>query len=72
MFYSSGSVPSSSAAAATITGMAGAVAIVLVLLVAIPVALMMSGAVIAAIIGFVLQRDGDARYEGSELLDLQD
>lgn len=54
------------------TLMAGAVAIVLVLLVVIPVAVMMSGALVAAIIGFVLQRDGDARYEGSELLELDD
>lgn len=52
--------------------MAGAIVIVLVLLVAIPVAVMMSGAIVAAIIGFALQRDGDARYDGSELLDLQD
>lgn len=52
--------------------MAGAVAIALVLLVVIPVAVMMSGAVLAALIGFVLQRDGDARHEGSELLDLTD
>lgn len=49
--------------------MAGAVAIVIVLLL-IPVAVMMSGAVLAAILGWSLKDDAEARYEGSELVEL--
>jgi hypothetical protein len=51
--------------------MAGAIAIVLVLLM-IPVLVIMTGAVASAVIGEVFYRDGRARYEGSELLDLPD
>ena len=51
--------------------MAGAVAIILVLLL-IPVLVLMSGAVTSAVIGFFLGRDADARYAGSELLELDD
>ena len=51
--------------------MPGAIAIVLVLLL-IPVLVIMSGAVASAILGEVLYRDGRARNEGSELLDLPD
>jgi hypothetical protein len=51
--------------------MAGVVAIVLVLLI-IPVVVMMSGAIASAILGEAMYRDGLARYEGSELLDLPD
>jgi hypothetical protein len=51
--------------------MAGVVAIVLVLLI-IPVVVMMSGAIASAILGEAMYRDGRARYEGSELLDLPD
>ena len=51
--------------------MAGAVAIVIVLLL-IPVAVLMSGAVAAAILGHALWKDGDARHEGSELVELND
>jgi hypothetical protein len=50
---------------------AGAVAIVIVLLL-IPVVVIMSGAVASAILGELLFRDGVARNEGSELLDLDD
>ncbi|MDZ7676749.1 MAG: hypothetical protein U5K30_16995 [Acidimicrobiales bacterium] len=50
--------------------MIGAAIIVVVLLVAIPVAVLVSGSIGAAVIGWVLQRDVDARHEGSELLDL--
>lgn len=49
--------------------MAGAVAIVIVLLL-IPVAVMMSGAVLAAILGWSLKDDAEARHEGSELVEL--
>jgi hypothetical protein len=51
--------------------MAGAIAIVVVLLV-FPSLVLISGGVGSAILGYVLQRDGEARFEGSELLDLDD
>ena len=51
--------------------MAGVVLIVLALLL-FPVAVIMSGAVASGVIGQFLYRDGVARNEGSELLDLDD
>ena len=51
--------------------MAGAIAIVVVLLI-FPSLVLISGGVGSALIGFFLQRDGEQRYEGSELLDLDD
>ena len=42
------------------------------LLLLIPVVVMMSGAVAAGLIGELLYRDGRARNEGSELLELDD
>ena len=48
------------------------VALFLVLLVVIPVIVLLSGGVLAAVLGFFLGRDADARYEGSELLELDD
>jgi hypothetical protein len=50
--------------------MLGAAIIVVVLVVAIPVAVLMSGAVGAAILGWLVKTDVDASHEGSELLDL--
>jgi hypothetical protein len=47
----------------------GAVVLVLALL-AIPPMVMMSGMVAAALLDHVLTRDAEARYEGSELIDL--
>jgi hypothetical protein len=52
--------------------MPGAIAIVIVLVVVIPVIVLMSGGVLSAVLGFFLGRDADARYEGSELLELDD
>lgn len=49
--------------------MLGAAIIVVVLLI-LPVTILMSGAVGAAIIGFFVRADADARHEGSELVDL--
>ena len=49
--------------------MAGAVAIVIVLLL-IPVLVIMSGAVLAGILGQLLTKDAEVRNEDSELLDL--
>lgn len=51
--------------------MAGAIVIVLVLLL-IPVMVLMSGGVASAIIGHFMGRDADQRFEGSELLQLDD
>ena len=50
--------------------MAGAVLMAIVLVVLIPVAVCMSGAVLAALLGWSLTKDADARNEGSELIDL--
>ncbi len=49
--------------------MPGAIAIVLVLLL-LPVVVIMSFAVLAALLGQLLSKDGEARNEGSELVDL--
>jgi hypothetical protein len=51
--------------------MAGAVFIAIILLV-FPVVVIMSGAAASAILGEALYRDGRARNEGSELLELDD
>ncbi len=51
--------------------MAGAIAIVVVLLL-IPVVVLISGGIGSAILGYFLQRDGEIRNEGSELLALDD
>lgn len=42
------------------------------LLLIFPVLIIISGGVAAAVIGFFLQRDGEIRNEGSELLTLDD
>jgi hypothetical protein len=48
----------------------GVVIIAIVLVIVIPVAVMMSGAAIAAILGWSLKTEGEASHEGSELIDL--
>ncbi|NLA36164.1 MAG: hypothetical protein GX868_10855 [Actinobacteria bacterium] len=50
--------------------MLGAIIIVIALLVVIPVGVMVSGGAIAGIISFFVQKEADARHEGSELIDL--
>jgi hypothetical protein len=50
--------------------MLGAVIVALVIVVALPVGLMMSGAVAAAALGWTLKEDADTRNEGSELVAL--
>ena len=50
--------------------MLGAVIIVIVLLVVLPIAMLIGGGVIAAIMGSALDADARARHEGSELIDL--
>ncbi len=49
--------------------MPGAIAIVLVL-VLLPVLVCIGSAIIAGVLGVVLNRDSEIRHEGSELLDL--
>lgn len=51
--------------------MAGAIAIVVVLLI-FPSLILTGGGVASAILGFFLQKDGEARHEGSDLLHLDD
>jgi hypothetical protein len=48
----------------------GAAIIVFVLVIAIPVSVLMSGGFGAAVIGWFLRDDAEARHEGSELVDL--
>lgn len=48
----------------------GPALIVFVLVVAIPVGVLISGGIFAAILGTVAKRDVDARFEGTEHLDL--
>ncbi|HBL09490.1 MAG TPA: hypothetical protein EYM46_04600 [Acidimicrobiia bacterium] len=48
--------------------MAGAVIMIVVLVVVMPVGILMSGAVGAALLGRLLKTDVDAAHEGSELL----
>lgn len=50
--------------------MVGPIVILVVLLVAIPVGVAVSGAVVAGILGWALRDNGHATHEGSELLDL--
>ena len=50
--------------------MAGAILMVIVLVLVIPVAVLVSGAVVAALLGWSLKDDAEARNEGSELIDL--
>jgi len=50
---------------------AGAIILILAM-VAIPVAVLMTGAAASAILGESLRRDGIVRNEGSELLELED
>jgi hypothetical protein len=48
----------------------GAVIMVLVLLFLMPFLFFMSGAVVAAVMGWALKSDAEHRHEGSELIDL--
>ena len=50
--------------------MVGVIIILVVLVVAIPVAVLLSGSIAAGVLGFMLQRDVAATHENSELLDL--
>jgi len=50
--------------------MPGALIIVVVLVVVIPVSVILTGAVVAGILGWSLKENGDTTHEGSELIDL--
>ena len=48
----------------------GALIIAFILLVFIPVSVMMTGGAVAALIGYVLKKDVDEEYEGTEYIEL--
>ncbi|MDQ1439461.1 MAG: hypothetical protein QOK43_3090 [Acidimicrobiaceae bacterium] len=50
--------------------MIGPVLVLVAIVIAIPVSVLMSGAVASAILGFFLRDDAEDRYQGSELIDL--
>lgn len=50
--------------------MLGAAIIVIVLVVLLPVAYLMTGGVVSAIIGWAAKRNAEETHEGSELIDL--
>lgn len=50
--------------------MPGAIAIVIILVIAIPVAVLVSGSAVAGIIGWILKTEVDEEYEGTELLEI--
>ena len=50
--------------------MIGAIVLAVILVVVFPVAAAMSGAVASAILGHFATKDAEARFEGSELLEL--
>jgi multisubunit Na+/H+ antiporter MnhE subunit len=52
--------------------MVGEILVVIWLLIAVPVGVMVTGAVIAAVIGWALRDNGEATHEGSELIALND
>ena len=50
--------------------MIGPIVIIIAIVVFIPVSIMMSGAAVSGIMGWLLKDDAEDRYEGSELVDL--
>jgi hypothetical protein len=50
--------------------MLGAIIIAVIILIAIPVSIMMTGAVVAGILGWSLKETVEDTHEGSELIDL--
>ncbi|MDZ7679478.1 MAG: hypothetical protein U5K29_13125 [Acidimicrobiales bacterium] len=50
--------------------MIGPAVIVVVLLVVIPVGVLISGAVAAGLLGWLLRNNGEVEHEGSELVEL--
>ncbi|MEO6317369.1 MAG: hypothetical protein ABIP36_01165 [Acidimicrobiales bacterium] len=50
--------------------MLGAIILAVIILVAIPVSVMMSGGIVAAILGWALKENGESTHAGSELIDI--
>mgnify|MGYP000055228916 CR=1 FL=1 len=50
--------------------MAGPVLIVIALVLVLPISVLLSGAVLAGLLGWSIESEGDAEHEGSELLEL--
>jgi hypothetical protein len=50
--------------------MGGTVVIIILLTVVVPVAIMITGLLASALLGFILKKDVDAEFEGHELLEL--
>ncbi len=50
--------------------MLGPILLVVILLVGIPVSVMMTGGVVAGLLGWTLKENGEATHEGSELVDI--
>jgi hypothetical protein len=50
--------------------MIGAIVLAVVIIIAIPMTVLISGGVAAAIIGRFLKEEGEASHEGSELIEL--
>lgn len=50
--------------------MTGAIIVAVLIVIVMPVALMMSGTVVAGLLGWSLKDDAEDRYDGSELIDL--
>lgn len=48
----------------------GPILTVIAIVVAIPVSIMLSGAALSGVLGWLLKDDAEERYEGSELIDL--
>ena len=50
--------------------MLGAIILAVIIIVVIPVSVVMTGGIVAAILGWSLKDNGEAAHEGSELVDL--
>ena len=50
--------------------MLGAIIVAVIVVVVIPISVVMSGAVMAGILGWSLKDNGEATHEGSELIEL--
>lgn len=50
--------------------MLGAIILAVIILVAIPVSVCMTGAMVAAILGWALKDNSEQTHEGSELIDI--
>ncbi len=48
----------------------GPILVTIAIVIAIPVAVMMTGAALSGVIGWFLKDDAEDRYEGSELIEL--